>query len=128
MEIDVHGRHVDLPSDVRELAAAKVELLGKYLHGVDRAEVLFSGDRRGRLGEPVTCELRIESRGQVVRAAGAGAKPDTAFEVALDKAAHRLTKMKDRLVKRSRPRHKASASSNGQGRAGAVTGGEVEEL
>jgi ribosomal subunit interface protein len=128
MEIDVHGRHVDLPSDVRELAAAKVEHLGKYVRGVERAEVLFSGDRKGHLGVPVTCELTIESRGHVVRAAGTGPKPVPALEVAVDKATHRLTKMKDRLVARSRPRHKQPKSANGRGAATAGVSEEVEEL
>jgi ribosomal subunit interface protein len=106
MEIDVHGRHVELSSDVRQLAAEKVEHLGKYLHGAERAEVMFTDDRKGHLGVPVTCEVTIKGRGHVVRAAGAGPRPDTALEVALDKAAHRLTKLKTRLVSRSRPRHK----------------------
>jgi ribosomal subunit interface protein len=108
MEIDVHGRHVELPSSVRELATSKVEHLGKYFQGVERAEVLFSEDRKGHLGVPVTCELRLEGRGRVVRAAGSGPKPDAALEIALDKAAKRLTKLKTRLVDRSRPRHKAA--------------------
>jgi ribosomal subunit interface protein len=106
MEIDVHGRHVQLTNDVRSLAEEKVEHLGRYLHGVDRAEVLFSGDRKGHLGAPVTCEVTIEGKGRVVRAAAAGPKPDAALEAAVDKAAHRLTKLKTRLVGRSRPRHK----------------------
>lgn len=111
MEIAVHGRHVELPNDVREHAVAKVEHLGKYLHGMERAEVLFSDGKKGHLGEPVSCEVMLEGHGHVVRAAGVGPKPDAALEVAVDKAAHRLTKLKDKLVKRSKPRHKAPKES-----------------
>jgi ribosomal subunit interface protein len=108
MDIAVHGRHMELPEDVREHAASKVENLDKYLHGVERCEVLFSDGKKGHLGDPVSCELRLEAHGRVVRAAGLGAKPDAALEVAIDRAAHRLTKMNKKLVGRSRPRHKSA--------------------
>ncbi|MHB8243877.1 MAG: HPF/RaiA family ribosome-associated protein [Acidimicrobiales bacterium] len=108
MEIAVHGRRFELSAEVREHAAEKVEHLGKYLHGMERAEVLFSNGKKGHLGDPVTCELMMEGHGHIVRAAGVGPKPDAALEAAADKAAHRLTKLKDRLVARSRPRHKVS--------------------
>ncbi|MHB1986837.1 MAG: HPF/RaiA family ribosome-associated protein [Acidimicrobiales bacterium] len=115
MEIAVHGRHVELPSDVRAHAVAKVEHLGKYLHGMERAEVLFSDEKKGHLGDPVACELKLVGHGHVVRAAGVGQKPDAALEMAIGKAAHRLTKLNDRLVARSRPRHKSSkTAANGQ--------------
>ena len=126
MEIAVHGRHVELPSDVREHAASKVENLGKYLNGMERAEVLFSNGKKGHLGEPVTCELMLEGHGHVVRAVGVGAKPEAALEVAVDKAAHRLTKLNDRLVARSRPRHKVPKALLNGNRPGDDDEPEVE--
>ncbi|HET9093188.1 MAG TPA: ribosome-associated translation inhibitor RaiA [Acidimicrobiales bacterium] len=108
MEIAVHGRHVELPSDVREHAAAKVEHLEKYLRGMERAEVLFSDGKKGHLGDPVSCEVTLEGKGRVVRAVAAGSRPAAALEAAVDKVVHRLTKTKTRLVGRSRPRHKTA--------------------
>lgn len=106
MEIAVHGRHVELPSSVRDHAVAKVDHLEKYLHGLDRAEVLFSDGKKGHLADPVSCEVTLEGHGVVVRAVGTAAAPDAALEVALDKAAERLRRRKARLVDRSRPRHR----------------------
>lgn len=126
MEIDVHGRHVNLPSDVRSLAVTKVEHLGRYLPDVERAEVLFSDDRRGHLGVPVTCEVTLAGRGRVVRAAAAGPKPDAALEAAVEKAAHRLTKLKDRLVARSRPRHRAAKRQSSTDVDAAAAAGGIE--
>jgi ribosomal subunit interface protein len=105
MEVTVHGRHVELQGGLRQHATSKVEHLGKYLRGMERAEVLFLDDKRGHLPGSVSCELMLEGHGHVVRAIGAGSKPELALDQALDKAEHRLTKLKDRLVKRSRPRH-----------------------
>lgn len=108
MEIAVHGRHVELPSSVRRHAVQKVEHLGKYLHGLDRAEVLFSDGKKGHLSDPVSCEVTVEGHGFVVRAAATAAAPDAALEAALDKTSERLRRLKVRLVDRSRPRHRTS--------------------
>jgi ribosomal subunit interface protein len=126
MDIAVHGRHVELPSEVREHAVAKVGNLSKYLQGMERAEVLFSEGKKGHLADPVTCELMLVGHGHVVRAIGVGAKPDAALEVAIDKAAHRLTKLKTRLVARSRPRHKISKVAANGNRPNEEDEGELE--
>ncbi len=108
MDIAVHGRRVEVPEQVRHLATSKVEQLGKYLNGMERAELYFSDGKKGRSADPVTCELMMEGHGHVVRAQGAGASPDAALAAAIDKAGLRLARLKRRLVARSRPRHKAS--------------------
>lgn len=113
MEIAVHGRHVPLPDAVRQHAAEKAEHLSKYLQGVERAEVLFSDGKKGHFPVPVTCELVMEAKGRVVRTVGVGATPEGALELAADKAAHRLRKTKDRLVSRSRPRHRTAKETSG---------------
>lgn len=117
MEIAVHGRHVPLPDALREHAAAKAEQLSKYLHGMERAEVLFSDGKKGHFPVPITCELVMEARGRVVRTVGVGSTPEGAFELAADKAALRLKKTKDRLVARSRPTHKSAKEPSGADRA-----------
>ncbi len=111
MEIAVHGRHVVLGDAVRDHAVTKVEHLGKYLQGMERAEVLFTDGKVGHSTEPVSCELMMVGHGHVVRAQGVGHNPDAALEVVVDKAALRLSRLKKRLVSRSRPRHKGSKMS-----------------
>ena len=124
MEIAVHGRHVELPEHLRRQAATKVEHLGRYLHGVERAEVLFTDGKRGHLADPVSCELTLVARGRVVRAEGRGSNPDAALERVVDKAALRMTKLKTRLVSRSRPRHKVQKGPE-DGRAAGASGETV---
>ncbi len=105
MNVTVHGRHLNLPSEVRALAAEKAEHLARYLDGADRAEVLFLEDHAGRDGGQVCCEIIVRAKGRFVRVRARGAAPAAALEVAIDKAGHRLSRMKERLVQRSRPRH-----------------------
>jgi ribosomal subunit interface protein len=105
MEISVHARHLEVPVEIRELAAEKVENLGRFLEGTDQAEVLFFADHAGRDDGHVCCEVMIVARGRFVRARAHGDQPTVALDAAIDKAAHRLRRMKERLVQRSRPRH-----------------------
>jgi ribosomal subunit interface protein len=122
VEIAVHGRHVELAPDTRQHAAEKVAQLEKYLRGLERAEVLFSDGKKGHLADPVTCEVSVEGHGHVVRAAGTAEKPEAAFEVAVDKAAMQLIRLKKRLVSRSRPRHKSVKGAT------PASDGETEEI
>ena len=123
MEIAVCARHLELSEPVRQRATEKVGRLAKYLHGMERAQILFADGKKGHRAEPITCELTLEARGRTVRVVGAGPKPETAFEAAFDKAEHRLTKVKTRLVGRSRPRHKTAAA---QAAPGSGTAPEIE--
>lgn len=117
MDIAVHGRHVELTPATRRHASEKVAQLDKYLRGVDRAEVLFSDEKRGSRGAPVACEVKVTGHGHVVRAEGRASQPEAAFEVAVDKAAMRLIRLKKRLVSRSRPRHKGRQKVAGGARS-----------
>ncbi len=106
MDIVVNARRVELPDDLRASAVRKIERLNRFLAGMERAEVSFSDGRPGHLAASVTCEVVVEGHGHIVRASAAGAKPGAALEAALDKAEHRLTRLKEKLVGRSRPRHR----------------------
>jgi len=105
MDVVVLSRHFDLPDALREAATRKTDRLRRYLGGMERAEVCFSNAPVGRLSAPVTCEIVLEGHGHVVRAVGAGGRPTVALDAALDKAELQLTRLKRRLVGRSRPRH-----------------------
>jgi ribosomal subunit interface protein len=130
MKIEVHGKHVEVPEDLRRSAAKKTERLGRYLAGMERAQVSFSDTPVGRLGEPITCELVLEGHGHVVRAVGVGGRPAVALDAAVDKAALRLARLKRKLVGRSRPRHGKArpAALDGTGSpAGVPAAGEGDE-
>ena len=105
MEITVHTRHLDIPAGLRETAIEKAQHLGRFLEGSQRADVVFSRDHAARDDGYVTCEISVVARGRVVRARSRGHLASTALETAISKETVRLTRMQDRLVQRSRPRH-----------------------
>lgn len=105
MEIAVHGRHVAIPAKLRQVAEEKVGHLGKYLEGMERAEVRFYEERNPRIAEPVGCEVTIAGHGHVVRAKATGAEFTAALDRVVDKSAHQLTRLKKKLVGRSHPHH-----------------------
>jgi ribosomal subunit interface protein len=105
MEIVVLARHLEVPDTLKQTATKKTERLSRYLAGMERAEVCFSKTPLGRLGKPITCEIVLEGHRHIVRAVGAGGTPASAFDAAVDKAGLQLTRLKRKLVGRSRPRH-----------------------
>ncbi|MGA2208073.1 MAG: ribosome-associated translation inhibitor RaiA [Acidimicrobiales bacterium] len=128
MEIVVLARHLEVPDTLKQTATKKTERLSRYLAGMERAEVCFSKTPLGRLGKPITCEIVLEGHRHVVRAVGAGGSPASAFDAAVDKAGLQLTRLKQRLVGRSRPRHGAAGRlvSGGTG-LGTVAGIDGDE-
>jgi ribosomal subunit interface protein len=105
MEITVHTRHLEIPVALREAAVEKAQHLERVLEGAQRAEIVFSRDHAARDDGYVTCEISVVARRRVVRVRSSGHLASTALEAAISKEAQRLTRMQDRLVQRSRPRH-----------------------
>jgi ribosomal subunit interface protein len=105
MEIAVSSRHLDITDQLREAAVEKAIHLERFLDGTQRAEVVFSRDHAARDDGCVTCEVVVIARCRFVRARASGHEPNIALEAAINKEAHRLTRLKDQLVQRSRPRH-----------------------
>ena len=108
MEITVHTRHLDIPVGLREAALEKAQHLERFLEGAQRAEIVFSRDHAARDDGYVTCEISVVARRRVVRVRSSGHLASAALEAAISKETQRLTRMQDRLVQRSRPRHGAA--------------------
>jgi ribosomal subunit interface protein len=109
MEITVQTRHLDIPDQLRAAAHEKAKHLERFLEGTQHAQVTFSRDHAARDDEYVTCEVVVVARGRLVRVRARGHAAKEALEAAMSKEALRLTRMQDRLVQRSRPRHGAPA-------------------
>ncbi|MGO9963326.1 MAG: HPF/RaiA family ribosome-associated protein [Acidimicrobiales bacterium] len=105
MEITVLTRHLELPAGLRETAVEKARHLERFLEGTQRADIIFSRDHAARDDGHVTCEISVVAHGRVVRVRSSGHLANLALESALAKETQRLTRMQDRLVQRSRPRH-----------------------
>lgn len=120
MEIAVHGRHLAVPSDLKLSVHEKVGHLARYLEGMERAEVRFFEERNPRIAEPVGCEVTVAGHGHVVRARATGADPTTALDRVVEKVAHRLCRLKEKLVGRSHPHHAVRRAREAAGQATTV--------
>lgn len=117
MDITIRTRHADIPAPVRAAAEEKVTRLTRILNGMERAEIAFSEERNPRIAEKEVCEVTMFGHGHIVRARASAPEPLAAVDRVVDKLAHRMEKLKGKLVGRSHPRRPASLdfARNGKG-------------
>jgi putative sigma-54 modulation protein len=108
MDITIAGRKVEVSRSVRDAVEEKVGRLGRFLDGMDRAEVLFTEERNPRISEKEVCEVTLYGHGHVVRARAAASEAVAALDLVVGKLTHRLEKLKGKLVSRSHPRRHGS--------------------
>jgi len=105
MDISITARNIDLPEALRRSVEQKVAHVGRFLDGMDHAEVRFLEERNPRIADKEVCEVTLHGHGHVVRARAAAADPTTAVDRVVDKLEHGLHKLKGKLLVRSHPRH-----------------------
>lgn len=122
MEIVIRSRNAEVPDRVRAAALEKLPKLTRLFDGIDHAEVLFASARNRRITEPETCEVTVRGHGHLVRAKAAGVDQFVALERVLDKLAHRIERLKGRLLGRSHPRRHGPVDSTRSGQVSTMTG------
>jgi putative sigma-54 modulation protein len=108
MDIAIRGRNIEVSEPLRRAVTEKVARQGRYVGGMERAEVLFSEERNPRISEREVCEVTMWGHGHIVRARAAGADPFAALDRVIDKLEHRVEKLKGKLIGRSHPRRHGS--------------------
>ena len=108
MDITIGGRKVEVSRSLRDAVEEKVGRLGRFLDGMERAEVLFTEERNPRISEKEVCEVTLYGHGHVVRARAAASEAVAALDLVVGKLTHRLEKLKGKLVGRSHPRRHTS--------------------
>lgn len=117
MEIVVRGKNRSVSSGLKVTVEEKVGRIARLADDVGRVEVDFSELRNPRISEPQLCEITVHLTGHFVKAHAAATEPEAALDLALDKLAHQVGRIKDKRVARSHPRHRVA--HNG------VTGGDA---
>jgi putative sigma-54 modulation protein len=105
VDIAIRSRKLRITKAMRSTVEEKVTRLGRYLDGMERAEVWFAEERNPRIAEKEICEVTMHGHGHIVRAKAAAADPLAAVDRVVDKLEHRMEKLKGKLVGRSHPRH-----------------------
>jgi putative sigma-54 modulation protein len=108
MEIVVRGKNRSVPPRLRATAEEKVARIGRFAQDVSRVEVDFSKLRNPRISEPQVCEITVHLTGHFAKAHAAATEPEAALDLALDKLAHQVARIKDKRVARSHPRHRVA--------------------
>ncbi len=103
MQISITGRKVQVPDDVRAAVERKIGALDRFVGGLERAEVVFRGEKNPRIAEREQVEVTLLGHGHHVRATVAGVDQHQAVDLAVGKLGKQLRKLKTRVVKRHRP-------------------------
>lgn len=101
MEITVSSRHTDVSELLRASTIEKIGRLGKYLEGMDRAEVHFSEHHHRRIADKEVCEVTMIGHGHHVRCKVSAPDGFAAVDKAVEKLEHQLHKLKTKLARRN---------------------------
>ena len=112
MEIAIASRNLEVSDSLRSTVEEKVTRLGRFLDGMERAEVRFFEERNPRIAEREVCEVTMHGHGHIVRARAAATDVFAAVDRVVDKLEHRMEKLKGKLVGRSHPRRHGSVNSH----------------
>ena len=108
VQIRVSARHVAISEHDRGVIAEKIDRLGKYLPGMERAEVHFSEERNPRIAEKEVCEVTLEGHGHHVRCKSHGPDVMTSVDRAIGKLENKLHRLKTKLARK--PKHKTNGA------------------
>jgi len=130
MDVTVSSRQMPVSASLRAAAEEKISRLGRYLDGMERAEVHFAEERNPRITDRQTCEVTLHGHGHYVRAKVAAPDVFAAVDAAVDKLEHQLHKLKSKLVTRNHGRRTAASAAvpAGADTDGATAGSDVTGL
>jgi len=105
VDVSVSSRNIELTDALRSAAEEKIGRLGRFLEGMDRAEVHFLEEKNPRIADKKdVCEVTMAGHGHHVRVKVAAAEPFAAIDLAVNKLEQQLHKLKTKLVSRNHPR------------------------
>jgi putative sigma-54 modulation protein len=104
VQILVSTRHTTVRDREKELIVDKIERLGKYLPGMELAEVHFSEERNPRIADKEVCEVTLKGHGHHVRCTANGPDHLTAVDRAVAKLENKLHRLKTKLARK--PNHR----------------------
>lgn len=115
MQVTVSARHTEVPENLRVMAEEKIGKLGRFVDGLEHAEVHFSEHKNPRIADKEVCEVTIEGHGHHVRCKVQAADGYQAIDKAYDKLEHQLHKLKTKLTRRHQGKPKAHKKADALG-------------
>ncbi len=108
MEITIKGVNLEVSDRLRVYAERKIGKLQKFFNAVERAEVEFSDEARGKGGKSKRVEITLRAKGNLIRAEVAESSFYSAVDLAVDKIERQLRKYKTKLISSRRQRTPSS--------------------
>lgn len=102
MDVTISGRNVDVPADVQDAVRAKIGNLDRFIHGLDRAAVVFRAEKNPRIADKEQIEVTLEGHGHHVRCKVSGVDQHQAVDLAVSKLEKQLRKVKTKTERRRR--------------------------
>jgi putative sigma-54 modulation protein len=97
VQIRLTTRRIELDDAVRASTVDKVGKLGRFVNGMELAEVRLSEERNPRIAANEVCEITLSGHGHHVRARASAATATAAVDICIEKLEHQLHKLKGRL-------------------------------
>ncbi|MGB2756690.1 MAG: ribosome-associated translation inhibitor RaiA [Acidimicrobiia bacterium] len=104
MDVQVRGRRMDIPQDLKEMATEKLEKIERFVHDVRRIDVDFREIASKRITQHYRCEVLVHVKHHLLKAHASAADPHAALDLVVDKIEHQAARLKERRVARSHPR------------------------
>lgn len=127
MQVTVSRRHTEVSEALRVMAEEKIGRLGRFVEGLDHAEVHFWEHKNPRIADKEVCEVTIEGHGHHVRCKVQAPDGFQAVDKAYEKLEHQLHKLKTKLARRNHGRPKAHKKVDGLGAVAIVEPDVIED-
>ncbi len=107
MTVRVHGKNMQVPSDMSEFAQERVEHAGRIFDNGGDVDVEFTEFTNPRRSDgKYRVEITTNAAGRIVRVEAVAGEERTALDLAADKYERQLRKVKTKLIQRNRVSNK----------------------
>lgn len=125
MEVRVHGKHMQVGDDLRDLADLKVGRAARIFGDDAVADVEFSQQRNPRISDGrYRVEITARVATQTIRVEAAASDERAALDIVSEKFERVLRKLKERLIQRSRTGNHKQLNENLQAAEEPLDSGE----
>jgi len=113
VDVTVSRRNTEVSDSLRLVAEEKIGRLGRYLDGLEHAEVHFSELKNPRIADREVCEVTVTGGGHQVRCKVQAPDGFIAVDRAYAKLERQLNKLKTKLARRYQGEPKARKGHDG---------------